>query len=210
MCRYIDALVLAAYFAPCGVAKADVATLPLIGTITRGMQFLFVARSGTTGDTQPPLRQPPLQPAADMSVHNGRSMLIRRLTGPARDVSGKHKRVDPLSWRTADKENQYTTRGDLRKEVASREVDIRYPRCAVGSWLLALWSDACRLFPGSSARTRWALMPSRALPRSFMIAPEGTTKPRHCLLRCALQPASVVAWPTLPHPYIRPVDVQQL
>lgn len=48
-CRYIDALVLVAYFAPCGVAKAGVATLPFIGTITRGLQFLFVARSGTTG-----------------------------------------------------------------------------------------------------------------------------------------------------------------
>jgi 1-acyl-sn-glycerol-3-phosphate acyltransferase len=47
--RYIDALVLVAYFAPCGVAKAGVATLPMIGAITRGLQFLFVARSGTTG-----------------------------------------------------------------------------------------------------------------------------------------------------------------
>lgn len=25
------------------------------------------------------------------------------------------------------------------------------------------------------------------LSRSFMIAPEGTTKPRHCLLRCAMR-----------------------
>ena len=41
--------VLATFFAPCGVAKADVAMLPIIGTITRGLQFLFVARSGTTG-----------------------------------------------------------------------------------------------------------------------------------------------------------------
>ena len=48
-CRYVDALVLAAYFAPCGVAKADVAIMPIVGTITRGLQFLFVARTGTTG-----------------------------------------------------------------------------------------------------------------------------------------------------------------
>lgn len=89
---YIDALVLVAYFAPCGVAKAGVATLPLIGTITRGLQFLFVARSGTT-----------------------------------------------------DKVNKYTIQGDVRAQVAAREVDPRYP--------------------------------------NFMIAPEGTTKPGHCLLR---------------------------
>jgi hypothetical protein len=47
--RYVDALVLVGFFAPCGVAKAGVATLPMIGAITRGLQFLFVTRSGTTG-----------------------------------------------------------------------------------------------------------------------------------------------------------------
>jgi hypothetical protein len=46
---YVDALVLVGFFAPCGVAKAGVATLPMIGAITRGLQFLFVTRSGTTG-----------------------------------------------------------------------------------------------------------------------------------------------------------------
>ena len=40
---------LVGFFAPCGVAKAGVATLPMIGAITRGLQFLFVTRSGTTG-----------------------------------------------------------------------------------------------------------------------------------------------------------------
>ena len=45
---------LVAFFAPCGVAKAGVATLPMIGAITRGLQFLFVARSGTTGKMQYP------------------------------------------------------------------------------------------------------------------------------------------------------------
>ena len=49
--RYVDALVLVGFFAPCGVAKAGVATLPMIGAITRGLQFLFVTRSGTTGKT---------------------------------------------------------------------------------------------------------------------------------------------------------------
>mmetsp|Transcript_80 Transcript_80/g.283 ORF Transcript_80/g.283 Transcript_80/m.283 type:complete len:453 (-) Transcript_80:706-2064(-) len=89
---YLDALVLATYFAPCGVAKADVATLPIVGTITRSLQFLFVARSGTTDTT-----------------------------------------------------NRYTIVGDMRAEVAKREVDPAFP--------------------------------------SFIIAPEGTTKPKHCLLR---------------------------
>jgi 1-acyl-sn-glycerol-3-phosphate acyltransferase len=75
---YMDAAVLAATIAPCGVAKAslcmigcvclvlecffpplqdrmlvpvqaDVATLPLVGPICRAMQFLFIERRGTTG-----------------------------------------------------------------------------------------------------------------------------------------------------------------
>ena len=54
--RYVDALVLVGFFAPCGVAKAGVATLPMIGAITRGLQFLFVTRSGTTGKTSASLR----------------------------------------------------------------------------------------------------------------------------------------------------------
>jgi hypothetical protein len=52
----VDALVLVGFFAPCGVAKAGVATLPMIGAITRGLQFLFVTRSGTTGKTLECLR----------------------------------------------------------------------------------------------------------------------------------------------------------
>ena len=34
------------------LVQAGVATLPLIGSITRGLQFLFVARRGTTGAHQ--------------------------------------------------------------------------------------------------------------------------------------------------------------
>lgn len=56
---YLDALVLAAYFAPCGVAKAGVATLPLVGSITRALQFLFVARRSTTGGLFQMLAPPP-------------------------------------------------------------------------------------------------------------------------------------------------------
>lgn len=96
--RYLDALVLAAYFAPCGVAKADVATLPIIGTITRGLQFLFVARSGTTG-------------AAFVSTHNfsspagsaaGTFSTQLQASTPARGIKLNHKAAGtescPMSW----------------------------------------------------------------------------------------------------------------
>lgn len=48
---YVDAIVMTAYFAPSGVAKASVAHLPFIGAITVALQFLFVQRRGSADKT---------------------------------------------------------------------------------------------------------------------------------------------------------------
>lgn len=48
---YIDALLVEAVFAASGVAKAGVAEYPLVGSIARGLQLIFVARKGI-GDSE--------------------------------------------------------------------------------------------------------------------------------------------------------------
>lgn len=48
---YVDAIVMTTYFAPSGVAKASIANIPFIGTITVALQFLFVTRRGSADVT---------------------------------------------------------------------------------------------------------------------------------------------------------------
>ena len=48
---YVDAAVITTYFAPSGIAKASIANLPVIGTITVALQFLFVQRRGSADKT---------------------------------------------------------------------------------------------------------------------------------------------------------------
>ena len=47
---YLDGIVMASIFAPSGVAKASVASMPFFGVFTRALQFLFVLRKGTTDE----------------------------------------------------------------------------------------------------------------------------------------------------------------
>ena len=82
--------------------QAGVADLPLFGCITRGLQFLFVARRGTTG-------------ASEQAV-------IQYFAVPPR------YRCPRQLLCFADVVNKYTMVGDVREQVAKREVDTRYPR----------------------------------------------------------------------------------
>ena len=51
----------------------------------------------------------------------------------------------------ADKVNKYTIQGNMREEVAAREVDPRYPRCL---WFMIVCAfDASRLFEWSCCAT---------------------------------------------------------
>ena len=47
---YLDGIILASIFAPTGIAKASVATMPFFGVCTRALQFLFILRRGTTDE----------------------------------------------------------------------------------------------------------------------------------------------------------------
>ena len=256
---YLDALVLATYFAPCGVAKvgvtitrlpasssafylgsssskdevkprpgcltcqrpqlrrkttvtllsnhhetvrcillaqADVATMPLVGTITRGLQFLFVARSGTTGG------------ASSRSHHRYSILQVWNM-----ELCASAARTKPFLF-AADKENEYTITGDLREQVAAREVRrpsldswhgahshllIGLPRRIMSSSFGQGMSDMGRgvVFDDTSQFVRASLAGIVSMIQyvsglwlqvdpqypSFMIAAEGTTKPRHCLMR---------------------------
>lgn len=69
----------------------------------------------------------------------------------------------------------------MRAEVAAREVDPRYPRSVLARFRCSLCCGAAQPkalqgFPKVTHNMLHAV-------RSFMIAPEGTTKPGHCLLR---------------------------
>lgn len=50
---YLDGIVMAAIFAPSGIAKASVANMPFFGVCTRALQFLFILRRGTTDERNP-------------------------------------------------------------------------------------------------------------------------------------------------------------
>ena len=50
---YLDGIVMAAIFAPSGIAKASVANMPFFGVCTRALQFLFILRRGTTDEQNP-------------------------------------------------------------------------------------------------------------------------------------------------------------
>lgn len=91
---YLDGIILASVFAPTGIAKASVASMPFFGVATRALQFLFILRRGTT-----------------------------------------------------DEQNRHVFSGNPIEKIAERAVDSRYPL--------------------------------------FIVAPEGTTKHRHCLLTFA-------------------------
>ncbi|KAL3162290.1 hypothetical protein ABBQ32_009979 [Trebouxia sp. C0010 RCD-2024] len=91
---YLDGIVMAAIFAPSGIAKASVANMPFFGVCTRALQFLFILRRGTT-----------------------------------------------------DEHNPHIYHGKPAEKIAERAVDPRYPL--------------------------------------FIVAPEGTTKHKHCLLTFA-------------------------
>jgi len=47
---YLDGIILASIFAPTGIAKASVASMPFFGVATRALQFLFILRRGTTDE----------------------------------------------------------------------------------------------------------------------------------------------------------------
>lgn len=46
-------MIMAAIFAPSGIAKASVAKMPFFGVCTRALQFLFILRRGTTDEQNP-------------------------------------------------------------------------------------------------------------------------------------------------------------
>ena len=130
-CRYVDALILAAYFAPCGVAKARARLL---------QQWLPVASVALAHNRKGAVAAGWRRRPASLWVHHSRSPVSVR--GSQRDdrwlSAGDSVAVQSMSMLMlallrqllcfSDVVNKYTMVGDVREQVAKREVDPRYPR----------------------------------------------------------------------------------
>lgn len=100
--------------------QAGVATLPLVGSITRALQFLFVARRGTTGAACAPA-------LVYRKAQRWGAVLLAAAVPSWRPQLAQQ--VSCAAGGAADAGNKFTMVGDIREQVARRELDRRFPRC---------------------------------------------------------------------------------